>query len=190
MQLEELDVLIDKTATLMVQYERRSAQVEEHLRKLGETLQGLTRQLPAVVKGSTTQLLQTLPAEVNSTVRGGLERSLCDHRAGLQSAGADAERAAKVLAEHIDDLRKLHRLLVWKTLGAVAITLALLLAGGAWLSLHYASVVRENQLSATLVKAYNRADVVLCGRNELCANVDTRHARYGDRGQYLPVKPR
>jgi len=190
MQLEELDVLIDKTATLMVQYERRGAQVEGHLQRLGETLQGLARQLPAIVKGSTAELLQTLPAEVTGTVRAGLERPLGDWRSSLQAAGAEAEKATKMLAQQIDGLRKLHRLLVWKTLGAVAITLALLLAGGAWLSLHYAAVIREDQLSANLLKAYNRADVVLCGDGQLCANVDIKHARYGDRSQYLPVKPR
>lgn len=190
MQLEELDVLIDKTATLMVQYERRGAQVEERLQRLGEALQGLTRQLPTVVKGSTAELLQTLPAEITSTVRAGLEHPLDDWRSSLQAVEAETEKAAKVLAQQIDGLRKLHRLLIWKTLGAVAITLTLLLAGGAWLSLHYAAVIREDQLSANLLKAYNRADVVLCGDGQLCANVDIRHARFGDEGQYLPVKPR
>jgi hypothetical protein len=73
---------------------------------------------------------------------------------------------------------------------ALALALALLLVGGAWLSLHYTRVIRDNQLSAELLKAYNGADVILCGNGKLCANVDTRGARYGDNRQYLPVRSR
>jgi hypothetical protein len=40
-----------------------------------------------------------------------------------------------------------------------------------------------------LLQAYNRADVTLCG-GRLCANVETRGRRYGERGQYVPVAPR
>ena len=40
MQMEELNALIDKTATLMVQYERRGANIDARLQALGEELQG------------------------------------------------------------------------------------------------------------------------------------------------------
>lgn len=190
MQLEELNALIDKTATLMVQYERRGAAIDQRLRALDETLQGLVAQVPAAVRGSTEGLLQTLPAEMTNTVKAGLDRPLHDYRESLHTAGSEIERTARMLAGQIDKLHHLHRLLIWKTLGAVAVALALLLGGGAWLSMHYARVIRDNQLSANLVKAYNRADVVLCGDGQLCANVDTKRARYGDRGEYLPVKSR
>jgi antitoxin (DNA-binding transcriptional repressor) of toxin-antitoxin stability system len=56
--------------------------------------------------------------------------------------------------------------------------------------MHYASVIRDNQLSAELLRAYNGADVTLCDHGRLCANVDIRARRYGERGQYLPVAPR
>ena len=87
-------------------------------------------------------------------------------------------------------LERLHRLLLWKTVGAVAACLVLLLAGGAWLSMHYAGVIRDNQLSAELLRAYNGADVTLCDGGRLCANIDTSARRYGERGQYVPVAPR
>lgn len=190
MQLEELNALIDKTATLMVQYERRGAVIDQRLRALDETLQGLVRQVPAVVRGSTEGLLQTLPAQMTNTIKAGLDRPLHDYRESLHAAGNEIERAARSLATQMDQLRNLHRALVWKAAGAVAVVLALLLGGGMWLSMHYAQVVRDNQLSADLMKAYNHADLVLCGSGGLCANVDLKHARYGDKGQYLPVKPR
>jgi hypothetical protein len=50
-------------------------------------------------------------------------------------------------------------------------------------------VIRENQLDAALMQAYNHADVTLC-QAQLCANVDTKGVRYGDNRQYLIVKSR
>jgi hypothetical protein len=88
-------------------------------------------------------------------------------------------------------LQNLHRRLIWKATGAAVITLARLLGGGAWhLSMHHARVIRENRLSADLMKAYSNADVVLCGNGELCANADGKRARHGQRSQYLPVRLR
>lgn len=190
MQSDELNALIDKTATLMVQYERRGAHIDARLQALGEVLQGLTRQLPTVVQASTQGLLRTLPDEMADTVRAGLGESMGSYRQGLQAARAEVERAAHALAGQIGQLQNLHRRLVWKTLAAAWGSLALVLGGGAWLSLHYTQVIRDNRLSADLMKAYNNADVVLCGNGELCANVDGKRARYGERGQYLPIRSR
>ncbi len=190
MQQDELTALIDKTATLMAQYERRGAVIDARLQALGDTLQGLTQQLPLVVRMSTEGALQTLPAEMASLMRGALGPSIGEYRQRLDAAGQDIGTAAHALAAQISQLQRLHRQLIWNTTGAVALALALLLAGGAWLSLHYTRVIRDNQLSAELLKAYNGADVALCGSGKLCANVDTRGARLGQNRQYLPVKSR
>ncbi len=190
MQRDELDVLIDKTATLMAQYGRRGALIDARLHALGGTLQDLTARLPGVVRDSTDAMLQSLLAQMTDVVRAGLERPLEDYRGSLHRAGAELDRATHALARRTDQLRTLHRLPIWKTLGAFAIALVLLVGGGGWLSAHYVRVIRDNQLAADLVLAYNRADVVLCGHHELCARVDAKGVRYGDRGQYLRVELR
>ncbi|MEO8810228.1 MAG: relaxation protein [Rhodanobacter sp.] len=190
MNQDELTALIDKTATLMAQYERRGAAIDARLQGLGDTLDGLTRQLPVAMKASADGVLQTLPAEMGSVMRNGLGQSMGEYRQRLGEAGQNVEKASQALAGQISHLQRLHRQLIWKTMGAVVCALALLLAGGAWLSLHYTAVIRDKQLSAELLKAYNGADVTLCGSGKLCANVDTRAPRLGERRQYLPVKPR
>ena len=68
--------------------------------------------------------------------------------------------------------------------------LALLLAGGIWLSLHYTRVIAENQLAAETTRAYNQADIARCGDGQLCAHVDLKAKRFGDQGQYVPIRPR
>ncbi len=190
MQQDELTVLIDKTATLMAQYERRGAAIEVRLQTLGDAVQNVTQQLPMVLKVSANDALHALPAEMESVMREGLGRSINDYRQHLGRAGHDIETATQALAGQISQLQRLHRQLIWKTVGAVVMALALLLAGGAWLSMHYTRVIRDNQLSAELLKAYNGADVTLCGSGNLCANVDVQGARYGEGRQYMSVKPR
>jgi hypothetical protein len=86
-------------------------------------------------------------------------------------------------------MKSLHRMLIWKALGAAIISLLLLFGAGVWLSMYYVSVIRDNQVSAELLKAYNAADVVLCGKS-LCARVDPKGQRYGEKGEYLPVRLR
>ena len=189
MQQDELAALIDKTATLMTQYERRGAAIDARLQSLNDTLRGLTQQLPVVLKASADGVLHTLPHEMESVMRSGLGPSMDGYRKRLDAAGQGVDKASQALVGQISHLQRLHRQLIWKTMGAVVLALALLLSGGVWLSLHYTQVIRDNHLSAELLKAYNNADVTLCGGN-LCANVDIRGARYGEHRQYLPVKPR
>ncbi|HEV7123525.1 MAG TPA: relaxation protein [Rhodanobacter sp.] len=191
MQQDELTALIDKTATLMAQYQRRGAAIEARLQTLSDALHGLTQQLPVALKTSAAGVLQTLPAEMRSVMRDGLGQSISDYRQRLDVAAHDVEKASQALLGQLGSLQRLHRQLIWKTMGAVALALTLLLAGGAWLSLQYTRVIRDNQISADLLKAYNGADVTLCrSGGTLCANVDPHAARYGERRQYLPVKSR
>ncbi|MDQ6646955.1 MAG: relaxation protein [Pseudomonadota bacterium] len=190
MQKEDLNVLIDKTATLMAQYERRGANIDKRLEESSIMLQGLSQQLPGVVRTASLDLLQTLPRDTVASIRQGLDLSLEGYRQSLGRAGSEVLQVSHALAAQISDLQRLHRQLIWKTMVAVGLALALLLAGGAWLSMYYTNVIRNNQLSAQLLEAYNRADVRLCGNGSLCANVNSKGARYGADRQYLLVKQR
>jgi hypothetical protein len=55
--------------------------------------------------------------------------------------------------------------------------------------MHYADVIKQNQMSADLVTLYNHADVTICD-GRLCANVDPKGKRYGQHGEYATVKER
>jgi hypothetical protein len=190
MDEQQLTALISKTAALMEQFDRRCGDIDGRLQTLAAELERATRQVPAIVRQSADGSLATLPALVMDRMGGGLERPVHDYQQRVRTAGTEIEAAALRLSGQIGRLERLHRLLLWKTVGAVAACLALLLVGGAWLSVHYTRVIRDNQLSAELLRAYNGADVTLCDRGRLCANVDARGHRYGERGQYLPVLPR
>lgn len=189
MQPAEVAGLISKTAVLMEQFDRRCGEIEQRLLTHSGELERLSQQVPAIVRQSADGSLHALPGLVMDRLGGGLERPVQDYQQRLHRAGGELETAALKLGGQIERLQRLHRLLLWKTVAAVAVCLALLLAGGAWLSLHYTGVIEQNRLSAELLQAYNRADVTLCD-GRLCANVETRGKRYGERGQYAPVAPR
>jgi hypothetical protein len=190
MDEQELTALIGKTAALMEQFDRRCGDIDGRLQALAAELERVTRQVPTIVRQSADGTLATLPALVLDRMGSGLERPVQDYQQRVRTAGTEIEGAALRLSGQISRLERLHRLLLWKTVGAVAACLALLLGGGAWLSMHYAGVIRDNQLSAELLRAYNSADVTLCERGRLCARVDPAARRYGDHGQYAPVAPR
>lgn len=189
MQEHELTALIGKTAALMEQFERRCVEIEQRQRDLTHALQQLTQQIPAAVRQSADQSLQQLPSQLVGKVESGLDRPVGDYEKRLREAGGLIGDGSRTLAGQIQRLEKLHRHLVWKTVAAVGGSLALLLAGGLWLAANYAGVIRENQLSADVMRLYNQADLTRCGER-LCANVDMRSAPLGDARRYRPVLSR
>ncbi|HEX5305718.1 MAG TPA: relaxation protein [Dyella sp.] len=179
---EQLVATAEKAAMLMEQFERRCDLIEQHLGLL-------VQQVPAAVRQSSDGLLGSLPDRLLHVMQAGMGRSLEDHERRLQAAGRDVDSRAQALASRMMALERLHRHLVWKATGVALASLLLLLAGGAWLSLHYARVIDQNRLSADTLQAYNEADVSLCD-GRLCANLDTNGRHYGDHGQYRLVRRR
>lgn len=182
----ECMTLVSQAAQLMEQFERRCDHLGGSLQGLMQDMQALTTQLPRVVEQAADASMQTLPARVTHQAREGLGQAVQHFRQHLQASGEEVSSSTHALAGRIGRLEQLHRHLLWQIFGAVALCLALLLAGGAWLSLHYRRVIEQNQLSAQLLKAYNDADVNLCD-GQLCARVDLKAPRFGERRQYLPV---
>lgn len=189
MQEQELTALVGKTAALMEQFERRCLEIARRQQALTQSLQQLAQQIPAAVRQSADQSLQSLPGQLLGKVERGLEAPVTSYQKRLQEAGGLLGDGSRTLAAQIQRLEKLHKHLIWKTVTAVAASLALVLAGGLWLATHYAKVIRENRLSAELVQMYNRADVTVCGER-LCANVDMRAKPVGPQRQYRPVQAR
>lgn len=189
MEEKEVLTLVSSTALLMEQFERRCSMIERRLDQTWQALEGLTSHVPTAVQRSADGVLREIPVQIMDRVRAGIDRPVSEYELRLQNASGSAMEATRVVADQMTRLEKLHRHLVWKVMGVVGGAIAVLLVAAIWLSSHYMDVIRQNQLSADLLKAYNRADVTLCG-GQLCANVNIKGAKAGDRAQYLPVNPR
>jgi hypothetical protein len=181
--------LVSRTAALMEQYERASTGIQRQLATLTQAAQESTRQLPAAAKQSADGLLANLPGQVMQQVQKGLDQSTFQAQQRLEIVASQTAQRVEEMGRLIQRFHQIARLLIWKMVGVAAVSLVCLLVGGIWLANHYYAVIRENQLDAALMQAYNHADVTLC-QAQLCANVDAKGARFGDNKQYLIVKPR
>jgi hypothetical protein len=170
--------LVSRAAALMEQYERASAGIQQQLAALTQAAQESTRQLPAAARQSADGALASLPGQVIQQVQKGLDQSTFQAQ--------QAAQRVEEMGQQVQRLQHISRMLIWKIAGITATSLVFLLIGGIWLASHYYNVIRENQIDAALMQAYNRADVSLC-QGRLCANVDATGARSGDDKQYLIV---
>jgi hypothetical protein len=189
MQDDTLPALVSKTALLMEGFERRCQGIEQQLQVLAKQLGAVTQQLPAVLKQSADGTLRSLPPQIVDSVRHGLQNPIGDYEQRLDAAGHALNDGSQALAKQLEEQRRLARHLTWKIVGVTIVSLVLMVGAGLWFSLHYAEVIRQNQVSAKLLKAYNRADVVLC-EGRVCFNADTRSKRYGAKGEYMQAKDR
>ncbi|MEH6415828.1 hypothetical protein [Pseudomonas sp. CGJS7] len=189
MDQQELTELISATATLMEQFERNCNQIEQQQRALSQQLQALSQQLPATVRQSADATLSGLPGELMGKLRSGLEQPVGDYEKRLVQAGTALGDGSQALAQQLQRMERMHKSLIWKVTGAVIGCITLLLVGAIWLSMHYAGVIRDNQIAADKLKAINGADLILCGER-LCANIDRKAQGVGDKGQYAPVLQR
>ncbi|MGO4779888.1 relaxation protein, partial [Lysobacter sp. 2RAB21] len=119
-------------------------------------------------------------------VRDGIEQPVAAYEQRLHEAGGLLQSGSQALAMQLQRMERLHKQLVWKVAGITLGSLVLLLSGGAWLSKHYYDEIRRNQISADLLKAYNQADVTLCG-GRLCAKLENGGKQ---RSEYVLVKSR
>lgn len=179
MNEESAAVLVSKIAALVEQFDRRCEQTSRELRQL-------TQQVPGMVRQSADDQMRRIPDEVMGSVRGGIERPVAAYEQRLHEAGGLLQSGSQALAVQLQRMERLHKQLVWKVIGITLGSLTLLLAGGVWLSKHYYEEIRENQISADLLKAYNQADVKMCD-GRLCARVGKKDKRYGE---YVLVESR
>lgn len=170
----------------MEQFERRCSEIEQSQQALTTRLSALAEQIPNAVRESTDQHWQKISDDVTGNAREGMEHAVSGYERNLNQSGAAIQSQASTLKAEIQRLEEFHRHLIWKVAAVVLGSIILLAGGGLYLSTHYRKVIAQNQLSAKLLQAYNRADVTFCG-DKLCANVDTQGKAYksGDKKYHL-----
>lgn len=189
MDIHQTANLVASVSALMERFERRTQQIESSLQAAHQQLQHLAQQVPEAVHRAADTEMQKLRGGVVSAVDAGIGQSVSAYEGRMQAAGQQVQQASHALSAQLDGSRQLHKHLLWKVAGVCLASLALIVLGGGWLSRHYYDEIRRYQLSAELLKAYDAADVTLCG-GKLCANVDPKGGKFGDQGQYRPVRDR
>ncbi|MDR1075905.1 MAG: relaxation protein [Xanthomonadaceae bacterium] len=189
MNSEDIDRLLGKASMLMERFQRQCDHIGQQQQQLVRQLQQTTQTIPDTVQQSTRNLMLHLPETVTTQVQRGLDQPIDAFSRRLHQAGGQVGQNTQALTAQLQQLQRLYRQLSWKIIAVVFGALALLLAGGGWLMGQYRADIATHQIQADLLRAYNQADVVLCGR-QLCANVDMRGTGAGDHQQYRMVLPR
>lgn len=189
MQKEDIEALAYKTGALLEQFVRYCEQQGQHQTAMAERLQHAISSVPEQMKLSANTLFSTLPQAVTTQVENGLGAPIKSYERKLeQSAGQLQERVGQ-LTKQLAQLESFSRRLVWKVAAVVIAALLVAVVGGAMAVSYYHDEIKQSQISAELLHAYNQADVTLCD-GHLCANVDKAGQKYGERGQYQPVRSR
>jgi hypothetical protein len=174
-----------EAASLVERLSRVSKELTESNLQATAVLQSTTRAVPDLLRQAAQQTLGQLSAETAQSVRQGLHepldgfnRQVIDNINCINGVTHGLTQAQERVAAVVGKL-------TWLVTGVLATMLLIVLVGGGVLW-HYHSVIAESRIQADLMRAYNRADVNLCG-GQLCARVDRADKRYGD---YMLVRPR
>ena len=190
MDERELEDLISKTALLMERYQRICTELGQQQSQLSAALNGLAQSLPAQFRASADAAVAGLSRDSTTAVKQALLAPISAYEQQLAASANKVGRSSDALAAEVKRLQLASRGVLWKSIALSIASVAILLVGATWLGARYKTEIERSQVEAQLLRAYNRADVVLCGKEQLCANVDPRGKGIGEDGRYRQVRPR
>lgn len=173
-------LLVTQFASMVERFKREYTHAHQDLQQLSLRLSNSVRQ-------AADEQFKKLPDEVIRHIRNGLEASVKAYEQRLSDAGEKLQQSSDGLASQIHRAEVLQKYLIWKLAGITIGIFTIFLVSSVLVSMHYIDQIRENQVSADLLKAYDEADVTLCGNGRLCVRPDPKAKRYGE---YLMAAPR
>ncbi|MEZ2418082.1 hypothetical protein [Luteibacter sp. RCC_6_2] len=174
-----------QVAMMVERLSRMSESMDTRHRQATEQQERTVQALPGIMRQAADVSLGAISADATRTMRTGLNgplsevaREAAEHQRLMQASTDAMVRIQRKLAGFVNKA-------TWLVVGVLA-TLLIVLVVGSYLGWHYKQVIAQQQIEADLLRAYNQADVRLCGR-QLCARVGRADKRYGD---YVPLRQR
>ena len=150
----------------------------------------LQEKLSKTIEESAQNALQALSGQAGSSVRAGLEPPLAEGHRSIKGLATETEQTVRTLLEARHDLLAVLRN-IW--IGAsVTLAFSLLALVGMYEMVygHYRTQFETLKAQITYMQAINRSDLVPCEEGRLCARIDEKAARFGDRKQYRLIELR
>lgn len=179
---QEMEQQLIKTAKLLAMFGQQSEQITQRL-------DAITREIPYTVQQAAHAEMQRLSSEVIRQVSENIQRPVSLYEQRLQEAGQSTHKAASTLEKQLGKMGWLHQQAIWKVWGVVAFSALVLIGGSLWLAAQYRTDIKQNQIRAELLRAYNQADVNICG-GRLCVRVEKVDPKNSPYGEYVLAKPR
>lgn len=182
--------LLAQSARLSEGQQQDNARLRQQLTHAASLLQQAAQRLESGGQRFGQDALSVIGAHGGQALAEGAEQKLHQLNQGIERTTGRLEWAGKVAGEQTLTLTRAQTTMVWKSLSILVVG-ALLASGGAsawaWTKKQEADRYR---VEAELGHAINQADVALCQDGRLCANIDTRVKRQGDKRQYQVVRTR
>ncbi len=189
MDRDEARRLMLKLLALAERMEQRDERVIALLAEQGGALRSAAHEVDAATARFVREALDALRAQAREAVQAGVGEAIAQCRDRLLQAGTEAARSAETMHRGAEALQRQRSLWLWTAPLALLVGSAIAAGAAAYAVTSSRAEVERHRIEAALLRAYNRADVTLCGER-LCANIDERGARFGERGQYRPVEAR
>jgi hypothetical protein len=172
------------------EFRRLAEQLLAAVARMDQRDDRLEQRLPTIMEEQTTRWLRTVSGQIEVAARTGLEPPLVACQQRVQGLVAESEKAVTALQGAKRGLASVLRL-VW--IGAcVSLLLSIVALVGTYEMLygHYQTRYDELKSQVTYMDAVDRSDVLPCGNGQLCARIDDKAPRLGDKKQYRLIEPR
>lgn len=166
------------------------ARVDQRCDLLEQQQQAFLQQAYGAFEEQTGRWLQTVAGQFEHVARSGLESPLAEGRRSMQGIAAEADQTARTLQGTRRDVASV---LHWVWIGtAVSLVFSIVALVGTYEMVYgyYQTKFNELKSQVTYLDAINRSDVVPCGDGRLCARIDDKAPRAGDKKQYRLIEPR
>ncbi len=190
MEKEDLGRFITQLAVIAERLDQRSSVAVERVELSARGMEGSARQLSGQGEEFIREVAQALQQRAGEIVGQGLGGAMERINRELDEASRKAGQAAQALEQERQRLQRERKTWLWLGAGALLTGSVLAIGASTYAVMHGRQQVKQYQLEAALLRAYNQADVTLCDGERLCANVEDKGERYGPREQYRVVEPR
>lgn len=186
---ESIQALAAMIGTLQRREHALDELVREQLQLLQSAVNSADQRVNRVVESALPRLTQLSNQALTQTLEPAAERFNKKMATAEQTVQQATQRYAH--AQHCLETTTTRRMWIASIALLVAGVISLVVAGYALYSTK-AAIAEAAQLRAeiTFLDRVARANVVPCGKDRLCAEIDKKGSRYGDRGQYCVVAVR
>lgn len=154
---DAVNSLLGKTAKLMEVYRLDSMQIREDMqRHFNDALAWQQQETAAWLQKELKQKLDDAGSK---------------HIQNMETLHESMKNQIVQFNQYLSETNSKNKRLLFHICTCAVVCLTLLFGGGAWLSYHYASVIKKNQLDAELLTVINESDLFRCG-DRLCARTE------------------
>jgi hypothetical protein len=189
MDTEALKALVIQLAAVAERLDQRSRSAVQQVEQAGAMLDQRAHRLGSSSADFTREVSNALQRQSGEFIGKGLGDSIGEFKSQLTACARAASAAARTLESERQALSRERRTWLWLASGALLVASTLAMVSSFHAVVTSRKEVERNQIAADLLRAYDQADVRLCGQR-LCANVDDSRARQGADNQYRLVKTR